>query len=168
MPTPTYTLIDSVTLASSAASVTFSNIDQSFGDVILSMTVTNDAGSRPTRIAINGDTGYNYTRVEARGNGTTAASYSDTNAYVTFSGDRSFTSGVTGIIYQFMDYSATNKHKSILARLNNTNASADPHVTMGAGRWASTAGIASLLIYPSSGNFIAGCTFHIYGIAKAL
>jgi hypothetical protein len=168
MATPTYTLIDSVTLGSSASSVTFSSIDQSFGDVILSMTLTNDAGSRPTRVTINGDTGFNYTRVEARGNGTTAASYSSGESFVTFTGDRSFTSGVTGIIYQFMDYSATDKHKSILARLNNTNASADPHVTMGAGRWANTAGITSLLIYPSSGNFIAGCTFHLYGIAKAL
>jgi len=73
--------------------------------------------------------------------------------------------GIKGVfILQFFDYSATNKHKSVLSRSDTA--------TYGTGatanRWGSTAAISSILLYPNMNLFESGSTFHLYGIAKEL
>lgn len=158
MATPTYTLLDSVTLASSAASVTFSSIDQSYGD--LRLVASGVAGVNIIKTNVNGDYAGNYYHVTAGGNGTGTGSGSGSGTYFVFhyygSDD----------LYQidFFDYSATDKHKSALSRLSDAGAS----VSMSANRWASTAAITSITMTASTGTFSAGATFHLYGIAKAL
>jgi hypothetical protein len=60
-----------------------------------------------------------------------------------------------------MDYSATDKHKTVLARHNNSAG----EVSMSAGRWASNTAInsISLKVLPS-GSFNSGATFSLYGV----
>jgi hypothetical protein len=59
-----------------------------------------------------------------------------------------------------MDYSATDKHKTVLVRSN----AASTGVEAIAQRWASTAAITSILVFPSTGSWAAGGTFSLYGI----
>jgi hypothetical protein len=60
-----------------------------------------------------------------------------------------------------MDYSVTDKQKTVLSR---TNSSFGTDIT--AGRWASTSAITSVTVYPSSGDFEIGSTFALYGIVS--
>ena len=65
---------------------------------------------------------------------------------------------------QFMDYSATDKHKSALSRANN----AEIGTMASALRWANTAAITSIESFAFSNSWAAGGTVNLYGIAKAL
>jgi hypothetical protein len=152
MPTPTYTPLATTTLGSSASSLTFSSIPATYRDLVLviSSTTVVDMLAR-----LNGDTGSNYFRVFMIDNAGSGSSGSQTNTSVAFGfGENQ--------IFQFMDYSATNKHKTILCRMNT----ASSRVEADAQRWANTAAITSILIYGSAGNLPAGTSFSLYGIAS--
>jgi len=164
MATPTYDLLDSTTLASSASSVSFTSIDQSYGDLVLVTESTHSTPADPY-IQFNSDTGSNYNDVTMGGSGsaTQSASRSSTtqirvNAYA----DLGY--GANLIIVQIMDYSATDKHKSVLTR----NSVADRGVDAVASRWASTSAITSIKFYANTGTFDSGSTFYLYGIAKTV
>ena len=157
MPAPTYTLIDSVTLTSSASSVTFSSISQSFGDLVLSINATSAAADQ-LYIQFNDDTGANYSAVNVY-NTTSNSLAGRTNANITYGVN--FPSLTTSHI---MDYSATDKHKTILSRPGSATTSV---VGMNANRWASTSGITKIVI-TGFASMTAGSTFFLYGIAKAL
>jgi hypothetical protein len=157
MPTPTYTLIDSVTLTSSAASVTFSSISATGkGDLVLVINGTN--GNALYGLRFNGDSGSNYSYVQALGDGSSTISSSGTEAFarIGYSGTNTLVNVTT-----VMDYSATDKHKSVLSRDNVPSAS----VRMIASRWANTAAITSLTAYVSA-SWNIGSTFHLYQIVS--
>jgi len=165
MATPTYDLLESVTLASLASSVTFSSIDQSYGDLILVMNpIASSVGITPyTRL--NGDTGGNYNWVRMTGSGSStesSAQASRTSFDFSYPGGRNDSS--TLFIQQFMDFSATDKHTTVLARHNNPSDA----VAAYAGRWANTSAVTSLTIFASFSDFAAGATFNLYGIAKTV
>jgi hypothetical protein len=61
-----------------------------------------------------------------------------------------------------MDYSATDKHKTVLIRQNSV---ADSAFAMGA-RWANTAAITSIQLSLGAATFSTGTTFALYGIAS--
>ena len=147
----TYTLIDSVTLASSASSVTFSSIDQSYGDLVLVIDTANDV--RFPQVQFNGST-TGYSRVSMYDYGGAVVSDTSTGTYIDFYGD---TYMATLSIH---DYSATDKHKTCLLR----NGKPTIFVHASAQRWANTAAITQLFI--GGGTYVAGSTFHLYGIAK--
>jgi hypothetical protein len=156
MPTPTYTPLATVTLGSSATSVTFSSIPATYRDLIFvfSGTITTAAvlGARA-----NGDTGSNYTLVRMVGTGSSTQSSAETETYlpVIYSGSPS---GENGIL-QILDYSASDKHKTALTRANGVGHN---RVEALASRWANTAVITSLTI---SGPMGTGSTLSLYGIA---
>ena len=162
----TYTLIDSVTLATSASSVTFSAIPQTYGDLVLAVVAKPDAtGAKSLRYRINGDTGANYRYVVMYGNGSSASSSSSTGATsITFAiGGATESAGNTQGISQIIGYSETDKHKPILNRGNDvtgTYASVD----CSAYRWVNTSAVTSLEISLSSSNLDVGSTFYLYGI----
>jgi len=167
MATPTYDLLASTTLTSSASSVTFSSIDQTYGDLIL--VVDGFAASQSVNflLAPNGDK-INGSSVAAYGSGSSAASYTTSRIDVSFFGVSTTSVGLG--VAQIMDYSATDKHTSFLSRVNETEAAGGSSSTstgMIASRWASTAAITSLEIYSSTAySYAAGSTFNLYGVAK--
>ena len=161
MPTPTHTLIEAVTLATSASSVTFSSIPSTGkGDLILVVNSVSGFGSF-VKLKFNGSSsGYSYVRAE--GSGSSATSSASTYDAVI----AGYTSNVwdTINIAHIMDYSATNKHKTVLVR---ANAAQDIGTGMYANRWASTDAINSIAITDSNGDsFAAGSTFHLYQIVS--
>jgi hypothetical protein len=157
MPKKTYTQINSITLAASTSSVTFSSIPQNFRDLVLVANFTGSAAVEDVDIALNGDTGANYTRVAMYGNSGATSSFSGTSRSVAgiYGSNRSTT------ILNLMDYSATDKHKAILNRFSNAGIS---EVVAYAHRWANTASINSLAIAARTGTFSSGSTFILYGI----
>lgn len=159
MATPTYTPLANVTLGSSASSVTFSSISQAYRDLIIVFTGGDSSGAETGQIRINADTGGNYSGVRMKGDGSSTASYSWSNVTGLYYG---IIDGTTGnSIIQIMDYSATDKHKTVLTR---TNVVAQ-ETSANAWRWANTAAITSISFSTySTYNYLAGSTFALYGV----
>jgi hypothetical protein len=162
MPTPTYTPLATVTLGSSASSVTFSSIPATYRDLIL---VIDGIGTGRSflRARFNGDTGTNYSDVFMVGDGANRYANAETLSYSKLSNFAPIntTRGYLSIT-QIMDYSATDKHKTALLR-GNSPAEA---VESAALRWANTSAITTILIFLNSGQFAAGSRFDLYGIAS--
>lgn len=162
MPTPTYTLIASTTLTSSATEVTFSGIAAG-GDLVLVSSIKTSSATNP-RIQFNGDTGSNYSLVNMAGDGGAPSSSTSTTLIALNFFATSSTTQANLSTTQISDYSATDKHKSVLIR----NGSADRQAEAIAARWANTAAITSIRVHVILGNMGIGSTFHLYKIAKAL
>lgn len=159
MPTPTYTPLANITLGSSAASVTFSSISQAYRDLVL-VVQSGTTGGADMSIRLNSDSGSNYNWVQMYGNGSTATSnsFSAQNHFFDYGTPTTVAAMMT---MQLQDYSATDKHKSVLARRDW----AAGLTLASAGRWASTSAVTALQVYAFSGSFIAGSTFALYGVA---
>ena len=168
MPTPTYDLIASNVLTSSASSVTFSSIPATYRDLVFVAEWNVQSGfGTYVKVRFNSDSGTNYSLVEMKGDGASAVSTSSTGENGIFVGD--YNAAPTAnqkflTIQQIMDYSATDKHKTVLERSNN----ASGVVTGWAHRWASTSAITSLqILCVSAGQtFSAGNSFYLYGIVS--
>ena len=161
MPTPTYTPLATVTLGSSASSVTFSSIptDGTYRDLVLVFNGTT-AIDDGVGLRFNADTGSNYSNVRMFGNSGGAGSDSSTTTRIpTTAGNSSLR---TAFISQVMDYSATDKHKTALTRNNIT----DNNVAAIAGRWANTAAITSVTVLSPGSTMTAGSTINLFGIAS--
>ena len=161
MPTATYTPLQTLTLGSNQATVTFANIPNTYKDLILIMNVEQSATSgNGGTIIINGDTGANYSTVFMSGNGSSASS--GTGSSSNSLSDLFFFESVRAThIIQFLDYSATDKHKTVLARANVSSF----QVRAGAGRWANTNAVTSFTLgMGQSRSYTSGSTFSLYGI----
>jgi hypothetical protein len=153
-----------ITLGSAAATVTFGSIPSTYRDLRLVVDVINTNSSNQTNIQLNADTGANYTRVimaSQAASGATSASNSGTSI-VCMGWSAPENTARTLLTADFLDSSATDKHKTVLLRSNHTN-----EVDAVAARWANTSAITSIKLYPDSSTFAAGSTFALYGIVSA-
>lgn len=166
MGTPTYTPLATITLGSSATSITFSSIPATYRDLILVCNWQNSSTGSAGRLQINGDTGSNYFGVWMTGTGTSAVSASEsseTSARVAGASVGLANTYSNIAILQFMDYSATDKHKTVISRYGS--ASTESQAT--ASRYASTSAITSIRFFDVLGQtFAAGSTFNLYGIVS--
>jgi hypothetical protein len=159
MPTQTYFPLANITLGSSSSSVTFSSIPATYRDLVVVVNHTKSALTTFT-IRFNGDnTSGNYTSVYMVGDGSSAVSGTETGFTFAFSN-----TPISTQLVNVMDYSATDKHKTVLLRHSDSSRQAAAY----AGRWANTAAITSVVFAPSSGTFDSGSTFALYGIASTL
>lgn len=149
------------TLSTSATSVTFSSISQSYRDLIL--IVSNmTSSSNALRFKINGDTGVNYRAIRAEGNGSSTYSTTTNNNGYYFGTYSNSDEGTSPNIVQvnFMDSNRTNKHKTFIYRGSSISG---PVASMSMGRWVNTAAITSITI-DSGISSLAGSTFALYGV----
>jgi hypothetical protein len=161
MPTATYKPLATVTLTSSASSVTFSNIPATYRDLILIISGSNTSTSGEIRLRFNSDSGSNYPRVFFLADSSNATiSGADTQTGI---GVGTIRSSGTFISAQIMDYSATNKHKSTLSRIGHNDLNFVGGI---AARWANTAAITSVACVLETGNFASGSTLNLYGIVS--
>lgn len=155
--TAAWTPLAETTLSSSASSVTFSSIPAGYRDLVL---VVNGfvTSNFQFKMQFNGDTSSSYSYVQMYA-APTAGSDSNTLDHI-----RSVFGG-TGYpevaTLQIMDYSATDKHKTVLAR---ENAIANDWVGARASRWANTAAVTTIALTPVSGTFASGSTFQLWGL----
>jgi hypothetical protein len=89
------------------------------------------------------------------GNGSSAVSDSGTSA-----GCLTISTSQSVAIANIMDYSATDKHKTILTRGNGTSDA----VIAFANRWANTAAVTSVAASTLTGTFNSGTTISLYGV----
>lgn len=164
MPTTTYDSILSLTLSSTAASVTLGSggtgtIPSTYTDLVLVMDGTQvTSGTNPCRIKFNGDTGTNYSFnriLSVAGTG-----YANDQSTVVSTGilacdlDQNHFS----VVINIFDYANTNVYKTTMSQMHQQG-----YMGQYAGRWANTSAINSILITPNS-SFASGTTFCLYGI----
>ena len=156
-----YTAIASQTLGSSASSVTFSSIPGTFRDLILVVNLQ-ISGSQAAYLRFNGNSSdYNY--VTARGNGSTAASYSAASqSSLDLIQNDSDAGNNSNFIVQIFDYAQTDKHKSVLSRHSHAT---ERGARMTAGGWGNTAAINTVLFTSLGGTYLAGSTFSLFGVS---
>jgi len=165
MPTPTYVSLGTITLSSTDSEILFSSIPATYRDLILVAQVKATSAVDNMNLRLNGDTGSNYSYVIMRGTGSSAPSSAESGQ--TFMRADLFGSGVETdldnfYIIQIMDYSATDKHKTVLNRQNNSS----QNVGAIAGRYASNTAVSSVSIFINSTTFAAGTTASLYGIVS--
>lgn len=163
------TLINSQVLGSAQASVTFSSIPGTYRDLRL-VVVTDLASTANIQPRVNGDSGNNYTNV-GMGFNWQPALYGASNFSINaFSDTRGYpVGGYAGgnmQIWEFLDYSATDKHKTVLMKAQGQPTSAaNGGMDVTVQRWASTSAITSIVLSLTTGSFSTGGTFYLYGIA---
>lgn len=163
MGLPTYIPLASITLAGSDGEIIFNNIPSYYRDLVLVVNGKNSTtGADSIGLRINSDNGNNYSNARVVGTGSGTSSYADTTS-VAYLGVSTNSSNPFVITANIMDYSSTNRHKTILARCSQDNGWVSSH----SARWANTAAVTSISVLPPQGSswtFTAGATFSLFGI----
>ena len=159
----TYEPIQSTTLGSAAASVTLSSIPGTFTDLVLVMSGYTSINDRAIKAQVNGDTGANYSHTNVLGYSGGAISQRNSSATFWYIANNWVSSANCTTVAHFMSYANTNVYKTTLS----AEASAASVACRVVGLWRSTAAITSITLFPSTGNFVAGSTFSLYGIKTA-
>jgi hypothetical protein len=158
----TLTPISTQTLASAAASVSFSGIPQNYTDLVLIADFATLNTNSTVSLRFNGDSGNNYSMTRLYGNGSSATSDRATNTSSTqvgFAGDGSRSVQR----FQIQSYSNTTTNKTVIGRADGAGI-----LTMATvGLWRNTAAITSIdILALSATNIPSGSTFTLYGIGS--
>ena len=169
----TYTLIKGETLASSAASYTFTAIPSTFTDLVLrwsSRETTAGAFFGSTNLRFNG-VATNYSRTYIWGTGAAASSGRQANAgslltdegYGVSAGNTSNTFSYNEVYLPSYTVSQNKPLSLIYAGENNTTTA---YLQPLAGLWSNTASITSITL-TSNSTFDIGSSFYLYGIKNS-
>jgi hypothetical protein len=158
-----------VTLSSTAATITFAGIPQGYKHLqIRAITrATQAAGGTDIRITFNSDSGSNYSWHHLYGNGSAASATSGSSAtYIRNMNnvDGSYSNTFSAAIYDILDYASTSKAKTLRC-LSGFDANGDGHVKLLSGAWYnSSTGITSIDFTTPGTTFAANTTFALYGV----
>jgi hypothetical protein len=156
LPTPTYKALANITLASTSATVSFSNIPATYRDLVLVVNRVTGTINTPY-IRFNSDTGSNYSEQWLQYSGGSSASSGTGTSLV-------YSNTALGVaIIEILDYSATDKHKTTITRWTENPIGI---VQIRTARWANTAAVTSLTLGVASGSYPAEMTFSLYGIVS--
>ena len=161
----TYEPIATTTLASAAASYTFSSIPNTYTDLVLIANVSQTDGYVLVRVGSSNtiDSGSNYSRTYLLANGTSASSNRGSNLTEVYIIAGVATTNFAPSIVNIMNYANTSTYKTMLSRANDAASAVETAVFL----WRSTNAINTIRILAPSGNLAAGTTFTLYGIAAA-
>ena len=167
----TYNLISSSTLSSSAASVTFGSIPATYTDLVLRWSARSD-GSGTLGFLINNDSSAVYSRTRVYGTASAAGSSlgSNNTSWLTYTGATPSTyttnSFSSGEFYISSYANSANKVGSMFYAVEN-NSTVDWIIAADADLRSSTAAITEIKAQISSGNFVTGSSFYLYGIKNS-
>lgn len=155
----TYSNIATTTLSTSQSSVTFNSFS-GYTDLRLIMSIKNGIGADyQIRATVNGDGAGNYSATMLRD--ASSLRYTNTGFIIAgWSNNSQYT--VTNL--DFLNYSNTTTHKTVITRFNNMS----DYVGTGINLWRNTAAITSITVSLEGGQtMVPGSTFTLYGLAAA-
>lgn len=160
--------ISSTTLGSSAASVTFSSIPQTYTDLVLRFTARCDSGQTDFNLTINSDSSTAYSFTALYWGGTSifnARSSNATSGALQLVADWSTaTANTFGSAEIYLSNYTAAMSKAIsqfsVTENNNTTAYGDVSALL----YRSNTAISTLQLTPPGANIVAGSTFHLYGV----
>jgi hypothetical protein len=164
-------LLSTQTLASAAASITFSSISSSYTDLIVRCSGRGDAAATTVHadLTVNGDTAanYNYQSLYAAGGTVTGAFYSSQTslAFSQFPAASAPANYEGNLTVEIPQYAGTSFTKQLIAKnlFLSALSTGNVFILWESGWWTGTAAISSLTVTASSGNFVAGTICSLYG-----
>ena len=174
----TYTLIQSQTLASTAASVTFSAIPSTFTDIVLKISsrCNNVSTASYTIPTWNTDTGTTYSNTSlymnvpgALSSGNESSVSPSTSNYNTDQNGAGSTSNTFTNTEIYIPSYTLSQYKPInQIGVQENNNSTGIFLCTTASLWRNTAAISQLSLAPNGSDlFVAGSSFYLYGISNA-
>jgi len=165
------THIETIELASSASSITFSSIPQTYTDLVLvhSLRTSRTGSSGALRLrAGNGslDTGSNYSAVILAGNGSSPSSGSVTTDKLvsgTLNGATSTSNTFGNGVFYISNYASSSNKSISMDNVSENNATTAEQV-IAAGLFTSSSSIDIISIFEDVSNLDAGSTVSLYGI----
>lgn len=162
MATPTFELIASTELSSSALSVTFSSIPSSYRDLYLTVNIngyTADYGYLQYRL--NNDSGFgNYMRVKVQSTGGSRTGEYTADDKILLTYYNPLQASLIRNNIHILDYAQTDKSKTLVGWQGGAGVSNE----MFCAKWYDTAAINRIDIYSWSPQYAAGSTFNLYGV----
>lgn len=160
--------IATVSLTSTASSVTFSNIPADYTHLQIRGAFTATGADKNVVVQVGNntiDTGNNYSNhILLSNNGTVVASSSTSANNMNFLGVWYGASSNSTFIINCLDYSKTNKNKTFRSLFGNDNNTLG-QVGMGSGLWMNQSAITTITIKAAStDSFNANSHFALYGI----
>jgi len=156
----TYEPIATQTLASAAATITFSSIAASWTDLRLIITAIGTAGN--ITITYNSDTATNYSQTILTGNGTAASSSRLTSQTGIFTTTGSISSTPTLMTMDIFSYAGSTNKTALSVFSGDLNGSGNVYDVVSL--WRSTSAITRLDL---TASFSSGTTATLYGIKAA-
>lgn len=166
-----YESIATVTVGSGgAATISFTSIVGTYKHLQIRSIQRNSTSGSGIQIGLtqfNSDTGANYSRHNLIGNGSAAsasAATSTTGVWLGVMPQTGDTANAFGAsVMDILDYADTNKYKTTRS-LEGLDLNGSGEANFRSGSWRSTSAITSILITPTSGNFLQYSSFALYGI----
>ncbi len=148
---------------SSATSVSFSSIPDTYTDLVLVAALTQPYGFSEIQLRFNGSSATNYSATYVKGDGSSASSnrWSNANAMNLSTNGPGNSSTPLTLNVAIQRYASTSVFKTVLS----ASGSASQQVDRLVGLWRSTSAITSIDLFPVSWN-ITG-TVSLYGIKAA-
>lgn len=166
-----YESISTVTVgAGGSTTISFTSIPSTYKHLQIRCLSRNNsaAGASSVSIGFNSDTTSSYTTHLLVGDGTSASVDASTVLTKNYSqattGSNSATSVFGAQIVDILDYTNTNKYKTLRA-LSGFDSNGDGTIRLGSSLWTNTSAISSIQIYNYGGSdFIQYSHFALYGI----
>jgi len=165
-----FDLLETVSLSSSAASVTFSNLGtyaSIYRHLQIRHTSRGDVDSGTLFATFNGVGGTSYAAHRLLGDGSSVASSAFTSRANMFFGangssDNSANIFAAGVL-DILDFASTTKNTTIRSISGNAG-NFSRNVTLTSSLFNSTAAVTSITIAGNLGNLVAGSRFSLYGV----
>ena len=163
----TYEPIATTSPTTSPTEIIFSSIPSTYTDLVLIL-CGKSSGANNVYVHVNSDTGNNYSYTTLTGDGSTAASYRNSNISSGLLLDYTSYPNNTNndiIIAHFLNYSNSTTFKTCISRGSNASFGVDANVSL----WRSTSAITNLKIRLGGGSatWSTGTIATLYGIAAA-
>ena len=170
MAITTNNLISRQTVGSAgAATVTFSNIPQTFTDlkIVSSARSTATSGSSYMQVSFNSST-TSFTLKALYGSGSSASSYSEADVarWVGSVNPTDYTASTFANMDLYISNYASANYKSYSADTADENNGSSAEMLLIGGLWSNTAAITSITLSAASGSFTQYSTFSLYGISS--
>jgi hypothetical protein len=170
------TLIETVTVTGSDATITFDSIPNTYNDLIITGRVRDDAAAVVTATpelrcgnsSVDTGSNYGYSHVEFRAGSADAFSNSAADSKMVWARSIVANSATAGLYspvrIEVLDYADTATFRHFLFQHGSANAT-DQRLMLGEGWWANTASAIDIItIYgPSLGNLKVGSKLRLYG-----
>lgn len=165
----TYDSLATTTLGTTAASITFSGIVNTFTDLRLVIVPISSAASQNLFMQVNGDTTTNYARVNLTAyNNTITTNRSGSSSNINLIANDGFDIVPTFYTVDFISY-ASATYKNMLITSNeekNAGTVTNNALKRTAAIWRNTSAITTIYLYCDT-TFAAGTTATLYGIKAA-
>jgi hypothetical protein len=159
-------LIQTQTLATTAASIEFISIPQTFTDLVLLFSLRgNHTTAVDSQFAFNNSTS-GFNTVTLQGTGTARSTFSSGNRAFQIPGSDATANTFTSDSLYIPNYAASGSKSFSVDHTRENNTTSATTIEMTAGHWASSSALTAVRITVNSGSFVAGSTISLYGITR--